>query len=135
MHTTGIVSPASADEAREWLEVAGPIAQTAVREATRAMAFDRDEYDRRVTDEVIETVRNAVFAGLLEVSVGTREEFDAWLDGRDQEPVVLGSEQVDHVAWHAFGDTVVAATFQREEDAAVETLRRQAFGRLYHDLA
>ncbi|MDX1746900.1 MAG: DUF5809 family protein, partial [Halobacteriales archaeon] len=85
MHTTGMVSPTSEDEAREWLEVAGPIAQTAVREATRAMGFDRDEYDSRVTDDVIETVRNAVFASLLEVTVGTREEFDSWLDGRDRD--------------------------------------------------
>ena len=48
---------------------------------------------------------------------------------------IIESENVDNVAWHAppFADAV-AATFQNEEDAAVETLRRQAFGRVYREL-
>ena len=56
-------------------------------------------------------------------------------NGSDGEVHVAGSENVDHVAWHApaFADAAVAATFQNEESAAVGTLRRQAFGRLYRD--
>jgi len=48
---------------------------------------------------------------------------------------VFGSEDVDNVVWHAppFADAAIAATFQDERDAAVATLRRQAFGRLYRD--
>jgi hypothetical protein len=45
----------------------------------------------------------------------------------------LGSPNVDRVAWHAapFADEAVATTFQNEREAAVGTLRRQAFSRLY----
>jgi hypothetical protein len=46
---------------------------------------------------------------------------------------VFGSGDVDRVVWHAapFAGEVVAATFQNERDAAVGTLRRQAFTRGY----
>ena len=56
-------------------------------------------------------------------------------DHPDYEVTVAGRENVDRVAWHAapFADRAVAATFAEEERAAVETLRRQAFGRLYRD--
>jgi hypothetical protein len=42
---------------------------------------------------------------------------------------------VERVVWHVppFADAAVAATFQDERDAAVATLRRQAFGRCYRD--
>ncbi|WP_233516936.1 DUF5809 family protein, partial [Haloferax sp. Atlit-6N] len=51
----------------------------------------------------------------------------------DYEVITLGSDDVDRVAWHAapFAETVVAATFQNEREAAVGTLRKQAFSRLY----
>lgn len=143
MHTRGTVSPETEAEARERYERLGPVARTVVRETAKAMGFDRDEYDERVTTEVVEQARDALFASLLEVSVGTREEFDAWAEDHGREydregegaVTVVGSENVDHVAWHAppFADAV-AATFQHEEDAAVETLRRQAFGRIYREL-
>jgi hypothetical protein len=99
------------------------------------MAFDADEYDERVTGEVVETARDALFASLLEVRTGTREEYEDWLADRDREVVEEGSENVSQVAWHdALGETVVAATYESEERAAVATLRRQAFGRVYRDL-
>jgi len=47
---------------------------------------------------------------------------------------VAGSDNVDRVVWHAFDGEAVAATFQQEEQAAISTLRRQAFGRLYRPL-
>lgn len=137
MHTQGRFSPATAEQAHERYDDLGPTAQTAVREAATAMEFEKDEYDERVTSEVVERVRNALFASELEVRVGDREEFDDWLaDHPDYESHVIGNENVDRVAWHAapFADTVVAATFANRERAAVETLRRQAFGRIYRDL-
>ena len=135
MHTVGTFAPASAEEARDRYEEVGPAAQTVVREVAKAMAFDREEYDDRVTGEVVETARDALFASLLEVNVGTREEFDEWRESYDGEVTVVGSENVDYVVWHAGpADAAVAATFQNEEDAAVATLRRQAFGRLYREL-
>lgn len=135
MHTEGSFEPASVERARERYEAVGPAAQTVVREVAKAMEFDRDEYDERVTGEVIETARDAIFASLLAVRVGTREEFEEWCESYDGEVTEVGHERVDNVAWHAGPDgRAVAATFQDEPEAAVATLRRQAFGRIYRDL-
>lgn len=135
MQTHGSDEFESEAAAREAFETAGPAAQTVVREATKAMDFDREEYEARVTPAVVETVRDVLFAQRLAVTVGTRKEFDEWRDGTDFEVRVFGSEHVDNVAWHAapFAGEAVAATFQDEPDAAVETLRRQALGRIYRD--
>lgn len=136
MDTQGLFAPTTYDEARDRYETIGPAAQTVVKETAKAMSFDTAEYDERVTGDVVETARDALFASLLAVSTGSREEFDAWLDDEtydDADVTVFGSDNVDHVAWHAAPDRVVAATFQSEPDAAVATLRRQAYGRVYAD--
>ena len=135
METRGTDEFETEAAAREAFEAAGPTAQTVVREVAKAMAFDREEYESRVTTAVVETVRDVLFASELAVSVGTREEFEAWREATDLEVTVVGSEAVDHVAWHAapFCGEAVAATFQDQPDAAVETLRRQALGRLYRE--
>ncbi|MFW5917760.1 MAG: DUF5809 family protein [Halorubrum sp.] len=138
MHTRGTFAPETRADALERYEEVGPVAQVVVREATKAMEFDAEEYDERVTPEVVQTARDATFAELLAVHVGERGEFDAWLDESefDAEDVVqIGSENVDNVAWHPvpFADAVIAATFQNEPDAAASTLRRNAFGRVYRE--
>jgi hypothetical protein len=134
MHTTGTFAFESIADARARYEAVGPAAQTVVREVATAMEFDRREYDERVTSEVVETARDALFASLLEVTVGSREEFEDWRESYDGEVTTVGHEAVDRVVWHAGPDgAAVAATFQDEEAAAVATLRRQAFGRLYRD--
>jgi hypothetical protein len=69
--------------------------------------------------------------------VGSRAAFDEWVADHDGYEVhEVGSENVDSVVWHAAPavETVVAATFHEEREAAVSTLRRQAFGRIYRDL-
>ena len=135
MKTVGTFAFESADEAREAYESVGPAAQTVVRAVARSLEFDREDYDERVTGEVVETARDALFASLLEVRVGTREAFDEWRESYDGEVTVAGHENVENVVWHAGPEgEAVAATFQNEEDAAVATLRRQAFGRLYRKL-
>lgn len=144
MHTRGEFAPTSEAAARERYESLGPVAQTVVREVARAMELPREEYDERVTPDVVARARDVMFASALSVTVGTRAEFDAWAEergldvaweGEDGDVVVLGSEHVDNVAWHEPPvGPAVAATFQGEEDAAVETLRRQAMGRVYRDL-
>lgn len=135
VETEGVFDPETLAAARDAYEAVGPAAQTAVREAASAMGFDQAEYQDRVTSEVIETARDAVFASLLTVRVADRETFDDWRADADVEVDVLGSPDVDHVVWHVvpFADAAVAATFQDERDAAVATLRRQAFGRYYRD--
>jgi hypothetical protein len=136
MDTRGLHAPETVEEARELYESVGSPARVVVREAARAMGFDREEYRDRVTSSVVETVRDALFASLLRVHVGDRAAFDAWREAHPSYEVhEAGSENVDRVAWHAapFADSVVAATFQNEPEAAVETVRRQAFGRLYRE--
>jgi len=136
METQGVFAPETAQAARQRYERLSTAAQGVVREVTRAMAFDTTEYDDRVTPDVIESAQEAIFASLLEVHIGSQSEFDSWQNTAAVEIEEIGSEHVDNVVWHAppFADTAVAATFQDETEAAVDTLRRQAFGRLYADI-
>jgi len=136
METRGLLAPETLGAARDAYEEAGPAARTVVRETARAMSFDREEYDERVTGEVVETARDAIFASLLSVRVGSREEYEAWRERHPEYEVhEVGSDRVDRVVWHAvpFAEAAVAATFQDEPGAAIATLRRQAFGRLYRE--
>lgn len=135
MRTEGTLSPTSWDEAEQRYDSLGSVAQTVVREIAKAMEFGREEYDERVTSDVVETARQALFAEQLAVQVGTKAEFDEWQEGFDGEVRVAGSDNVDRVAWHAvpFADRAVAATFQNEPEAAVATLRRMAFNRIYRE--
>jgi len=137
MDTEGTIAPTTAAEARERYEAFGSTAQVVVKEVAKAMEMDSAEYRDRVTSDVVETARDALFASTLEVHVGTREAFDQWVDEHDDYEVQeTGSEHVDNVVWHVApaADTVVAATYQDEREAAVGTLRRQAFGRVYRAL-
>ena len=135
MHTDGTFAPETVEEARTQYRSVGPAAQTVVREVARAMEFDREEYAERVSSDVVETARDALFASLLEVHVGTREEYEEWLAAYEGEVIEVGNENVENVVWHAGPDgEAVAATYHEKEDAAVATLRRQAFGRVYREL-
>lgn len=139
MKTVGYVLPESETEAAEIYEELGPTAQELVREITISAGFDRDEYDARVTSDVVSTARDALFAGLLVVTTGERDAFDEWLSQSPHESYevdIEGSEHVDHVAWHAapIAERVIAATYQDEREAAVSTLRRFAWGRVYRDV-
>jgi hypothetical protein len=137
MHTEGVFAPETAAAAGELYAAVGPAAQTSVRGAAKAMDFDSEEYDERVTTSVVATAHEAIFASMLEVTVGSDAEFTDWCDDHpDYEREVIGSENVERVVWHPvpFAETVVAATFQERKDAAVGTLRRQAFGSVYRDV-
>jgi hypothetical protein len=136
MDIEGLFAPETAEAARERYEALGPSAQTVVKEVTRAMQFDATEYDDRVSSDVIETARDALFASMLEVRVGTRAEFEEWRESTDLDVTELGNENVDSVVWHVapFADEAVAATFHDKRRAAVGTLRRQAFGRIYREV-
>lgn len=135
MHTVGDLRPETLEEARETYRAVGPTAQLVVKEVAKSMAFDREEYSERVDSDVVETARDVLFAAELAVDVGSREEYEEWASSFGGEIHETGSEHVDNAAWHAvpFADEAVAATFHDEEEAAVETLRRQALGRIYRD--
>lgn len=139
MDTEGTLAPETPDAAREEYDELVPAAKVVVREAAKAMEFDREEYGERVTREVIETVQDALFASLLRVHVGMSEEFEEWLDSHPEyESDVAGSENVERVVWHPVpfageGGVAVAVTFHEEREAALGTLRRRAFGRVYRE--
>ncbi|WP_299268517.1 DUF5809 family protein [Halorientalis sp.] len=137
MHTEGVFAPETATAAGELYTAVGPAAQNSVRGAAKAMNFDSEEYDERVTNSVVATAHEAIFASMLEVTVGSAEEFETWCDDHpDYAQETIGSENVDRVVWHPvpFAETVVAATFQERTEAAVGTLRRQAFGSVYREV-
>lgn len=136
MHTRGRLSPETQRAASDQYDDLGLAAQVVVKESARAMSFDGDEYADRVTSDVVSTARDALFASLLSVTIGTQDEFDDWTAGRDVDVVMNGSENVDRVVWHhvQFADAVIAATFENEEDAAVATLQRIAYGRFYRSV-
>jgi len=136
METEGQFSPATVDEARDRYEALGSTAQVVVKEVAKAMGLDAEAYRERVTSEVVETARDVLFAESLTVTVGSREEFEEWCADTDRAVEVIGADNVERVAWHApdFADEAVAATFQSEREAAVGTLRRQAFGRIYREV-
>lgn len=138
MHTEGSFAPDTAAAARDRYEAIGPVAQRVVSEVAKAMELSPEAYEEQVTSDVVETAREVLFAAELEIHVGDRAAFEAWVaeHAPDAEVTEFGSENVDNAAWHAapFADAVVATTFQDEEDAAVETLRRQALGAVYRDV-
>lgn len=135
METAGVYAPESTDTARERYAALEQTAEETVRAATRAMGFDSTEFERRVTDTVYRSAQDALFANLLAVRVGTRDEFDSWRGSYDGNVTMLGSDNVDNVVWHAGPNgTAVAATFQDERNAAVATLRRRAFGSIYDEV-
>jgi len=136
METAGQFAPVSAAEARERYEAFGPTAQVVVKEVAKAMGLDAEAYEERVTSEVVETARDVLFAESLAVQVGSMTEFEEWRADTDCEVTLVGAENVDNVVWHAapFAEQAVAATFQDKRRAAVGTLRRQAFGRIYREV-
>lgn len=136
MHTEGVYEPETVEAAEEAYEAAGPTAQIVVKETAKAMDFDGQEYDNRVTGEVVETARDALFASLLTTHHGSKAEFEAWCEEHSDYAVDLaGSDDVESVVWHpvAVAETVVAASYQEEPDAAAATVRRRAFGRHYRE--
>lgn len=137
VETRGLLAPETETEVRERFEAVGPAAQTVTREVARAMDLPKEEYQERVTSDVVGTAREALFASLLEVTVGDYDEFEAAQDDYPAADVYEnGSPDVDNAAWHyvPFADALVVTTFQDEPDAAVATLRRIAFSRFYADV-
>lgn len=136
MESEGLFAPETEDEAQGQFELLAPAASEVVRAVAKGMEFDSEEYDERVTGDIIDTAREAMYASLLEVHVGDREVYEEWCDDHDCEAIEMGHPEVDRVVWHAapFAETAIAATFHDERDAAIATLRRQAFARLYTDI-
>lgn len=136
METEGLLELETTERIQERYDKLAPAADEMVRAAAQAMAFDTEEYNERVTDEVRAAAQQALFASLLAVRVGTRAEYERWRESHEGELVELGSGDATNAVWHdpEWTDEAVAATFQSERGAAVATLRKQAFGRLYSEV-
>lgn len=131
MHTVGVIAPETPEEVRDIYQELSTPSEVVVKEVARAISLDPEEYDQRVSEEVIKTARDAMFASLLTVSVGTKSEYEDWKAGFDGDVREIGNENVDNVVWHVFGRQAIAATYQAQQNAAVATLQRQAFGEIY----
>lgn len=131
----GTFLPESWNAAERRYDELGSTAQVVVRAVAKAMEIDRDEYEARVNSDVVETARQAIFAESLKVRVADSEAFESWRSEYACDVHIAGSDTVGNVAWHvsAPAETAVAATFENEPEAAVGTVRRMAFNRLYRE--
>ena len=139
METVGYLEPETAEACHETYRSLGVAAQELVHEMAVAMEFDREEYDARVDSSVVKHTRDTLFGVLLRVSTGSEAAFTSVRDAPEYDAYGLhkeGSDNVDNVAWHISPatETIVAATYQHQPDAAVATLRRIAWNRLYIEL-
>ncbi len=132
METVGLFAPEDMAAVQDRYAAVEPAAAVAATEVANALDVDPDQVD----DDVELVAREAIFASLLAVHVGTRDEYEEWIAGRDRGTTLLGSEHVSHVAWHdaPVAGVVIGATFESEQAAAVGTLRRQAFARVYREV-
>ena len=120
MRREGTLAPETWAAARERFEAYGPTAQTVVREVAKAMEFGREEYDERVTSEVTETARQAIFAEQLAVRVDDAEGFEAWRAETDHE--VRASNDRARALYREFGfetHHVIPGYYDDGEDAHV----------------
>lgn len=131
----GCFTPESESELVSRFESLETTAKVLVRQLRTAFDRNQDYVDDHLDQADVDTIKEIVFGSHLEIHAGTRQEFDQWFTGRSLELIEIGSSEVDHIAWHhsPFVETVLAATFENEPEAAVETLRRQAIGRLYRE--
>ena len=136
METEGLFAPATAAAVADAYDTLSPAAESVVKELAREITADASAYDDAVTGETIATAQEALYASLLEIHTGTRAEYEEWCSDHDVERIERGSENVANVAWHhaPAAGTVVAATYDQKREAAVGTLRRQAFGSVYREM-
>ena len=129
----GCYEPETAEALQNAYSETGSAAQAVLKAAAKAMEFEASEYDERVTDAVLETAHEALFASLLVVYRGPRNAFETWCENHQYSVDLAGSDSVESVAWHpvALNETVVAASYQHEPEAAAATVRRRAFGQCY----
>lgn len=132
MDTVGLFAPEDTAAVRDRYAAVETAAAVAATEVANALDVDPD----RVDDDIELVAQESIFASLLAVHVGTRAEFEEWVAGTDRETTLLGSEHVSRVAWHdaPVAGVVIGATFESEQAAAIGTLRRQAFARVYREV-
>lgn len=137
METRGHYAPRTEAAARSQYADLSAAAKTVTKEIAEAGTDTSDAYQEFVDQSVIETAHDALFASLLEVHVGSTAEYESWLaDHETLESELAGTETVPRRAWHPVWPTgdVAAVSFQDRPEAAIATVRRQAFGEHYRSL-
>ena len=139
MQTEGFLAPETPGEVHETFASLAPVAREVTRAVARASSADTEGYRERVGDSVVETAHEALFGSLLIVWTADRETFEQWCDRPANAPLdvrVEGGDHVENIAWHVAPatDHVIAATYEDQREAAVSTVRRIAWGRIYREL-
>jgi hypothetical protein len=137
MDTRGELTPTTAAAAREAYAGLALPAETVTKAVADAGTDSTEAYQSFLDDDVLETAQESLFAASLAVQVGTADEYEAWLaDHADLEPSMTGHEDVSGRAWHPVWprEVVAAVSFADSPDAAVATVRRQAFGKFYRSM-
>lgn len=137
METRGHFAPRTETAASEQYDELALAAKTVTKEIAEAGTDTSAEYRALVDDSVIETAQQALFASLLEVHVGSVSEYEAWLSDHEGLDVSLaGTDTVPRRAWHPVWptDQGTAVSFQNSPEAAIATVRRQAFGQHYRTI-
>ena len=139
MRIDGFLTPESAPAAHDAYEALAVPARDVTRAVVMAMDIEGDDYRQLVDESVTGAAQEAMFGSLLEVRTADREAFDHWCDRPDNAELTVtmeGSEHVANIAWHEAPsvDRVIAATYESQREAAVSTLRRLAWGRIYRDM-
>lgn len=137
MQREGLLAPETDEEARVAFAELAPAAQEVTRSVALTIGIDRDEYRDTVDEAVVRTAHEVLFGSLLRVRTADRNTFDEWVESEAAglDVIVEGGENVSNVAWHVaqLADRVLAATYESERQAAIATLRRIAWGRIYRD--
>ncbi|MBS3760816.1 DUF5809 family protein [Halodesulfurarchaeum sp.] len=134
METQGHFAPRTETAASAQFDDLALVAKTVTKEIAEAGTDTSGGYQALVEESVIETAQQTLFASLLEVHVGSVDEYEAWLTDHDSlEASLAGTETVPWRAWHPVWprDQVTAVSYQNSPEAAIATVRRQAFGQHY----
>jgi hypothetical protein len=134
METRGHFAPRTETAASAQYDDLALAAKTVTKEIAEAGTDTSDDYQALVEESVIDTAQQTLFASLLEVHIGSVDEYEAWLtDHNSLDGSLAGTDTVARRAWHPVWprDHVAAVSFQNSPEAAIATVRRQAFGQHY----
>ena len=139
METVGYLAPETPEAVEEAYADCEPIARELTREIVLATGIDSASYHDMMTTEVIEAAQAVYFSSVLRIHTGSREEFSEWIASSPYTEEAVhreGSPNVDQIAWHVSRatDQIVAATYHQQREAALSSLRRIVWGRLYAEM-
>ena len=137
MQEHGSVAPKTEAEVKTTAQSVESTAKGVVTEVAKTMGFDDEEFQSRVTEDVIQTAVGVLMGNQLTVFNGSISEFESWRSSHSSFDVEqMGSTEVDFAAWHPspVAERVIVATYQNHPEAATEMVRRAAFQYIYREM-